>query len=295
VKRRAAKSAGAFVAFALFFGFAGKGGAQEVVSVLSSNSWYYREALDGFMKAFGSSVPVMNLSDKIPNVTETVVAFGAQAALQPYAYGVSLIYCIAPGARLESKNYGKPPIRVEMLPPPTVLLAKLKELQPALGKLAVFWVSDSTSDYLEKLKKSAKTIAIKIESEKLASLDELPDRLRALKSAGVDALWLPPDPILLNVHTFGVFREYSWSNAVPLYASSLGLAENGATAAVVADYSAIGRAAAMAAKQAKELGGETVVYPSTSRTNVNMTAVGNVHLVIPKKALEAVDKVISAP
>ena len=101
------------------------------------------------------------------------------------------------------------------------------------------------------------------------------------------------DPVLLNVHSFGVIREYSWGNAVPLYVSTLGLAENGATAAIFADYGEMGRAAGRAARQALAgQPGASQVFPERILTVVNMTAASHVRVNLTKAVLDKADKVL---
>jgi len=51
----------------------------------------------------------------------------------------------------------------------------------------------------------------------------VPDALRTLVTATVDALWLPPDPRVVTPQTFQTIVQFTFDNHLPFYASTRGL------------------------------------------------------------------------
>lgn len=267
--------------------------AQEVVAVLSSELGPYRQAFDGFQNAFGRPVSTIVLQGQeptLPSETRIVVTFGGRAAQGPYPDHVLVISCMAPGGAW-SRRHGTA-IEVPMLPRAAAVLVRLRDIQPTVKRLAVLWASAPFEPYVRDMREAAAAMGITLLAEQLDGPDGLPDRLRALLEM-TDALWLLPDPVLVNARSFSVLKEYSWSNRVPFYAPTAGLVEQGATAAIANSFREIGRTAALAAR--RTLDGESVgatAYPERIEVTVNVTAAGKTGLAIPPPALQRVDRVL---
>ena len=142
-----------------------------------------------------------------------------------------------------------------------------------MSNLATLSVLDLPGGYLDSLRQAALGRGIEIHNERLDDADDLPERLRQLARRGIDALWLPPDPLLINVNTFAVFREFSRANGVPFYAPTAGFVEAGAVAAVAPSFREIGVVAASATLDLLAgVVGNTEVYPAHGETTVNLEA-----------------------
>ncbi len=269
------------------------GHAQGVVAVLSSGSGYYKESLEGFEKEWGRKILSVNIANselELPQGTGIVVAFGAKAALQPCPDTVKMIYW-APGLVPGQMVSACEKVKVSMLPRPGILLAKIKEMQPGLRNLRMLYISSDFAEYAEELKRSASAFGISLRPEKIHNAAQVPDRLRAMNPKP-DAIWLAPDPMLINPHNFTTLREYSWTNLVPLYTASSGLVEQGATASVAADFSEIGRVTALAARRAlTEDHDSQDIYPELIGTTVNLSAASKAGLSLGSEFLLTVQKV----
>jgi hypothetical protein len=215
--------------------------------VLSSDSPYYREAYDGFVAEWGSSVPAVVLGVEPPSAPrpDAVVAFGSRAALRDWPGVPILETCLAPGAQSARRPGG---LRVELLPEPARLIERMKRLIPNLRTLRVFWSSDQQSDEVSALAAAGAAAGVSVVSVRVRDPERLPARLRALTGAA-DALWLMPDPALVNAVNFSVLREYAAAQRVPFLAPTEGLAEKGATATLAAPFRDVGRAAAAALRE----------------------------------------------
>lgn len=283
----------------LWFGLTGVGWSHEVVAVLSSDLGPYREAFEGFREAFGKTIPSHILSGdqlKLDPDTKIVIAFGGKAAKTNYPESINLIYCLTPGfisrnSDVKAADRRGVSIGIRMLPRESTILTKLKEVHPSMKKLAVFWLSEILQRDVERLQQAASQMGIEIISQQLKNSEDLPDRLRRVYTQ-IDAIWLMPDPLLINSESFKVLKEFSWFNKVPLYSPSSGLVEQGATVSISTSFGDIGRLAGITARQL--LSGESVqneIYPEKTQMTVNMKAVSLIGLKIPESLLLHADKV----
>lgn len=249
--------------------------AGEVVAVLSSAGGAYAETLSAFQAEYGLPVPVFDASDKAPRLpadTGTVVAFGGKAAALKYPPGVSLVYTIAPGAFIRPQMKGGRIVKIAMLPEFRLVLSRLKAIQPGLERLTAFWTSPGFADYVESFVETGAAAGIRVTPVMVKRQEDLPAMLRGgLKD--MQAFWLPPDPLLISPETLLIFREFSWNNGIPMYASTKGLAREGATASVGISFAESGAAAARAVK-ALDGGGAApaVIFPTRTELTLNATA-----------------------
>lgn len=280
------------MAFVLLASFSQPAAAQEVVAVLASEQRAQRETYVSFQAIFGKPVPVVPMGEDIPEGTKVVVAFGGKAAIQRYPAGVTLIYAIAPGLVVGPKTHDGRSIKVMMEPEAGALLQALQGLQPKLKRLTVLWSSAIRGSAVERLVKLGVARGIVVSPERLEHARDLPDRLRRLDGK-MDAIWLPPDPLLINESSFDILKHYSYDNDIPFYAPTEGLAELGATAALVVSYREMGRQAAAAAKAVLD-GGDVAaeLYSDKVSVTVNRAAAEKAELIVPAEALNSADKVL---
>ena len=261
---------------------------QDVVAVLSSESGPYREASAGLQEGLGATPQTFVLSREepdIPPATRVVVAFGSKAALRGYPDGVTLIYALAPAADVPD-----PAVEVCMTLEASQLLANMRKVHPGLKRIGILWRSRQLAPYIEKLRQAGRNEGITIERAALGSNSDIPDQLRRLYGK-IDAIWLPPDPLLLNADSLAIFTGFSRANAVPLFVPTGGLLEQGATAAVGASFREMGRLAGLAAQQA--LSGsvpESKIYPVKVEISVNKAVAAQIGLKIPEETLRNADR-----
>jgi len=217
--------------------------AEDVVVVVSSELAPYQEALAGVQEALGKSFQVVDLSktDNVPSA-RVVITIGGRATLRPYPSDTNVIYCVALGVVLKPGHRKGRRIKISLSPAPLAMLQTLKRLQPDLKRLGVLWNSDSYDGYIAQAKLDAEKVGLTLESRRLDSPEDLPEALRAVRSR-VDALWVPPDPLLLTEQSFAGMSDFSVSNRIPLYVSIDNLADKGATAAIATGFRDMGHKA----------------------------------------------------
>jgi len=272
------------------------GRAQEVMAVLSSDLAPYREAYQGFATALGRPVSLVNLQTGRPRMgrdTRVVVAFGGKAAAADYPQDLALVYCVAPATALDRGQRQGSTIKIHMLPADDQVVGTLKELQPRLRHLAALCVADQSLGFISQMQQSGRSHGIEVAPEQLRDPGELPESLRRLASMGIEALWLPPDPLLINANSFALLREFSRANKIPLYAPTAGFAEEGAAAAVGVSFAQSGQAAAEAALAV--LAGKEVpadIFPQQYEITVNLSTAAAVELRFSQEILGRAHRII---
>jgi len=262
-----------------------------VVAVLSSQTGPYREALAGLESELGAPIRSFILTEgapKIPRATRVVIAFGSRAALRDYPDREALVYAMAPGTAVEGGDV----IEICMEPDAAVLLANLKRVQPALKRLGVLWQAPKMERYIGRLRAAAAPLDVAIQSRQIADSSDMPDRLRDIYRT-VDALWLPPDPLLLNANSLAILMEFSRSNHIPLFVPTSGLVAQGAIASVGPSFREMGRAAGIAVRKALEnQPQENIIYLADVEVVINESAAAQIGLKISKEMLRTTDKVL---
>lgn len=240
--------------------------AAQPVAVLSSDSAHYRQALEGFTEAWGSTVTVVGAGESPAPGARAFAAFGGKAAARSWPRGAVVVACLAPSI---IDDPGDAVTRVSLLPDPGALIAQLRALVPGLWILRVFWSEEPSRVDAEALIAAGERQGLAVLSERVAPASRLPDHLRAL-TGKADALWLMPDPALVTEENFAILREYAAAVKVPLFAPTHGLAERGAAATIAATYRDMGRAAALALR-ARLAGGAApdVVFPERVSVRAN--------------------------
>lgn len=269
--------------------------AEPVVAVVSSELQAYRVAVRGLEEGLGHAVPVLSAAagdPRLPEGARVVVALGSRAAQARYREGVVLVYCMAPATRPDDLEHPGAVVEVRMLPPAADVVRLLLDLQPGLRQLAVPWRAAPVGRDLEGAIEEVRRLGVDLVLVRVPDDDALPDLLRGLPQS-VGALWLAPDPLLVNEYTFSLCKEFTISKNLPFYAPTEGLVEKGAVAAVAASFEEIGRTSARAAAAA--LAGQPTPSPVHARVSVvalNLTAAAHAGLVVPDEVLRRVGQLV---
>lgn len=224
----------------LMLALGGRAAAAAPAAVMSSDSGHYRQALEGFVEVWGASVPVVAAGAAAPADARAFVAFGGKAASRAWPADAVVVVCLAPAV---AEHEGDGVTHISLLPDPAVLFARARGLIPKLKVLRVLWSSESSRADAEALSRAGAEHGVLVRLERVTPPSRLPARLREFKDSA-DALWLMPDPALVNEETFSVLREYAAAEKLPFLAPTEGLAERGATATIAVTFRDMGRAAA---------------------------------------------------
>lgn len=243
----------------------------ETAAVLSSESKPYREALEGLREALGpDSPPTLSAIDE-DAAADTVVAFGAKAALARRSGARTLIVALAP-AYAPSRQEAACVVVISAMPAPEALVAALRRLQPGLPRIWVPWVSPPFESYMKNLVKAGLASGVIVEAVRLGKTEDLPSQLRAADME-MTAILVPPDPELVSRSTFDMLKQAANAQAVPIYAPFSSLVAEGATASIGVSFREMGRAAGTAARTAADgLRCGTMSYPERVEIRVSLSA-----------------------
>ena len=218
----------------------------EVAALLSADAPAYQDAVRVFQEAYGAPVPVLVAGKgPLPDGTRVVVTFGRRAAEEARESGAAVVACLAPGLAASKETRMT---LISAMPPPRELMSILKEVQPRLEVLPVFWVSDAFDEYMGELEEAGKARGVYILPHKPVSADKLGQRLGMFESKP-EAFWVLPDPALLTTVNAKTLLEYSAFNRVPFYVSQSSLVERGALVSFAPENEETARAAVQAVRQ----------------------------------------------
>jgi len=284
-----------FTTWAMLVGVGSNAVGSEIVVVMSSDSSPYQEALAGFQEAYGKSVDVVNLAHGEPTMasdTRIIVAIGGKAAIYEYSGKLPLVYCMAPGLVVSAQQHAGPRIEIHTTVAMPVLIRNLRDIQPGLKRLAIFWMADAGRGNFE-YESDVSAMGVTLLSEHLDKVDELPGHLRALHGHA-DAIWITADPLIMTAQNFATTKEFCKANAIPLYVPVDSLADRGAAAAVSVSFREIGRTAAAAAKQAlaNHSIDSQIIFSDKSTLTLNLHVSAQSGLSIPPAAIKKADRVI---
>lgn len=249
--------------------------AAEPLAVLSAGTGAYMEAFSSFQAAYGSEVPYFDMTAgklSIPAGTSLVVAFGGKAANHSYPAGIPVVYCMAPGLFVKQVAAESRSVKIALIPEFGQILGQLKEIQPGLKRLRGFWMSPAFGQFAEPLKAAGQALGIEVSVTKVPDAEDLPALLRQV-NGNADALWLPPDPLLVTLENLTIIKDFSWANAIPFYGSTKGMTREGAAASVGVSFSDMGETAADAARRLQA--GENLpemVFPPRMELTLNASA-----------------------
>lgn len=249
--------------------------AAEPLAVLSAGTGAYMESFSAFQAAYGSEVPYFDMAagrPAIPAGTPLIVAFGGKAANYGYPAGIPVVYCMAPGLFVKPGAQQGRTVKISLIPEFGQIMAQIKEIQPGLKRLRGFWMSPAFGQFAEPFKAAGAALGIEVSVARIPDSEDLPALLRQVSGAA-EAIWLPPDPLLVTPENLMILRDFSWANAIPFYGSTKGMTREGAAASFGVSFSDMGETAADASRRL--LAGENLpelIFPGRMELTLNASA-----------------------
>lgn len=275
-------------AAALLLAGPARAAGDQVVAVLASEGGAYMEAFSAFQAEYGGEVRRFDSSRgkvTVPPGTGTIVTFGTKAMAQQYPADANVVSCLAPGYFIAQEGRAGSAVKISMLPAFPRLIAEIRRIQPKLKRLRVFWKVESYAAFRSALTAAGEEAGVLITPVKVSGIDELPALLREARGE-MDAFFLPPDPFLISPESLMIFKEFSWSNAIPMYASTKGIAKEGAAASIGISFAEGGMAAARAAKGLQAGTPQpAVLFPEKMELSLNATAARKCGLELPPELI----------
>jgi putative ABC transport system substrate-binding protein len=165
-------------------------------------------------------------------------------------------------------------------------LAAFRMVNPKGVRVGVIYSAEASGKLVQEAQKAAPIVRLLVVERPVASEREIPEALRAMLKGeqAVDALWIPPDPVLLGDETRRFLLSETLKAGRPVYSSLSALVGEGALVASGPDLVSIG-----------ELAGELVNRVSGGERNAKIEmAVPRGELVVNKRIADKMKIEISA-
>jgi putative ABC transport system substrate-binding protein len=280
--------------------------AADVAVLKSSEVPAWRPVLDALRRAAathalnefdlrGDRVEAERVAAALKGRAAVVVALGPLAAqvAKDILPDVPLVFCLVQ----DPVRLGIPATAagVAFQTPVKNQLAAFRLVYPRGVRVGVIY-SEAVAKLVEEAQKAATVVRVTIVARPVASDRDVPTTLRALLKGdeAVDALWIPPDPMLLGDETRRYLFTETLKAARPVYSFSSALVNEGALVSNGPDLASVG-------EQAGELVNRLVAGDRTARGAllvpkaelvVNKKIADKMKIDIPAEALKAASKVL---
>jgi putative ABC transport system substrate-binding protein len=171
-------------------------------------------------------------------------------------------------------------------------LAAFRMVNPRAVRIGVLYSPEHSAAHVREAEKAAPTLRLVVTARAVGAEREVPTALRALLAGpdAVDALWLPPDALLLAADTRRFLFEEMARAGKAVHAFSSALMADGALASNGPDLVSVGHEAAGLVDRLAV--GERGVEARVPRAEllVNLRVAARLHVTIPEAALKAARK-----
>jgi len=147
---------------------------------------------------------------------------------------LTMVPNVAPWVAARSNRAG-----IEMSLSPRQHLEALRRVFPRARRIGVIFDPAQTGGYVRDAQTAAAALQLTLETREIGRAGELSRHLEELRGR-VDALWLIPDPTVLQGENLSLLLLYSFESRVPLYGFARKYVEQGAVAASQADIATLG-------------------------------------------------------
>ncbi len=301
------RRAGSLLACVLFCG-ASAAGAAEVAVLKSSDAPAWRPALDALKRSTAShSVTEYDLrgdraeAERVlatlkgkPVVLVAMGLLAAQAAKE-LAPEQALIHLMIQDPAKAGLLGGANTSGVAFTVPVKNQLAAFRMVYPRGVKIGVIYSVDNTGRLVQDALKASSVVRLNIVDKPVAADKEIPEAVRSLLKGdqAVDALWIPPDPILLGDEARRFILSETLKAGKPVYTSLSALVAEGALVSSGPDFVSIGEQAGELVNRiaAGEKGGKIEMLIPRAELIINKKIADKLKIEIPADALKAANKV----
>ncbi|HET9452040.1 MAG TPA: ABC transporter substrate binding protein [Aggregicoccus sp.] len=284
---RAGKAAGALLLGLLLLAASSAQAAGGVLVVRSQDLPPYAAVDQAFSASIGQSVSRITLGEAAPDALSRamagrpalVLALGQEAARSVTALepAVPVLCALVP---FPAKVPGRL-VAVPMYASPQRQARLLKQALPGVKRVGLVYSptnSRAAADAYGQAASAAGLVPVRYE---VAGLRDFAGAVRRLVGR-VDALWLIPDPTLINAETFKFLVQTSFESKLPLVAYSQAMVKAGALLALEPEYADMGRRAGSAGRRLLAGDGAVTPEPADGTLYVNRRSAGLLGVSLPE-------------
>jgi ABC-type uncharacterized transport system substrate-binding protein len=174
-------------------------------------------------------------------------------------------------------------------------LAAFHMVDPRRTRIGVIYSRENLGRLMQGAARAAATVHLNLVERTITSERDVPEVLRALLKGdeAVDAIWIPPDPLLLGDETRRFILSESLKAAKPIFTSIPALVLEGALVSHGPDFASIGESAAELVNRlaSGEKGNKIDMMIPRPELIINKKIADRLKVEIPPAALQAATKV----
>jgi putative ABC transport system substrate-binding protein len=173
-------------------------------------------------------------------------------------------------------------------------LAAFRAVYPRGVRVGVIYADEVVGRQVQEAQKAASVVRLALVTRPVTSEREIPQALRTLLQGAeaVDALWMPPDPVLLSDETRRFLLAETLKAAKPIFSFSPALVAEGALVSNGPDFTSIGEQVAEIVTRiaAGEKGGRIALMIPRAELVINRKIAERLKIEIPADALKQANK-----
>lgn len=283
-------------------------GAAEVAVLKSGDAPAWRPTLDALRRAAaghtvsefdlrGDRAEAERVLSGLKGRSVIVVAMGPPAAqmVKELAPDMPMIFCMVPDPAKMGLLGAPNTTGVAFGIPVKNQLAAFRMVYPRGVRVGVIYNAENAGRLVQEAQKASTVVRLSVVDRPVASDKEIPEALRSLLKGdeAVDALWIPPDPMLLGDETLRFILSETLKAGKPVYSSYAVLVTQGALVSNGPDYGSIGEQVAELVNRlsAGEKGGKIEMLIPRAELVINKKIADKLKIDIPADALRAANKV----
>jgi putative ABC transport system substrate-binding protein len=294
---------------ALTMGWAASASAAEIALVKSNDLASWRPAVEAMLAATaahnvteydlaGSRAEGVQLFTALKGRVAIVVAMGPLAAelAREMLPEVALVYCMVQDPAAAGLTTAPNAAGVALALPARNQLVAFRTVNPQARRIGVIYGSDTVARQAEEAQKAAGALKLEVVTRRVADAAGVPPAVRELLKgeSPVDALWILPDPLVLEPATRRFVLAEALIAGKPIYSFSASLIAEGALVSHGADMASIGQGVA-------ELIGRVLTGQKPERQPllvprgevvINKKMADQLKVVVPAEALRIAQKVL---
>jgi putative tryptophan/tyrosine transport system substrate-binding protein len=229
--------------------------AADVALLKSSEAAPWRPAVDAFRRvAAGHTVIEYDLRGERAEATRVLgtlkghnvilVAMGPLAAQAAHETTpeLPLVFCMVQDPAKAGLQGAANTAGVAFVIPVKNQLAAFRMVNPRARRVGVIYNAENVGRLVQEAQKAAVVVRLVVVEKAVATEREVPEALRALLQGGdaVDALWFPPDPLLMGAESRRFVLSETLKAGKPVYSSMASLVPEGALVSNSPDFPSIG-------------------------------------------------------
>ena len=282
--------------------------AAEIAVVMSSDVPAWKPAIEALRSAVpghnvttydlhGSRAEGDRLLQGLKGSASVVVAMGPLAAqsARDVAADLPLVYSMVNDPAGLGTLEGPNVTGVAFDLPARNQLVAFRTVNPKATRIGVVFNAASLSKQMEDARRSASALRLELVVRQVATLQSVPQAVRDLLSGPqpVDALWIPPDPMLMGDATRKFVIETAMRAGKPVYSSSASMVKEGALVGSSPEFASIGHSAGDLVNRITrgEKAGRLGVVVPRGELIINKKIADQLRLTIPEEALKAAQRV----